>query len=123
MIENEKANFEKLKNEGVITGDYLNLCKFFETKNNVNKKEFFSFSQYMGKEIARIKELYFKDEYHTMNHWITNYLLAKEYYNEYGNLLPKIGEVYEKYGYKIKIDAWVLRQRYLEKNGRLIEKQ
>lgn len=127
MLRSFEEDFERLKNENVVKGDYSNLEQFFELKEKRNMycddKEDKEFYNKIINETGEIKAKYFANRYHTMNNWIKNYLLAKEYYKERGNLLPIQGEVYFHRGYKIKIDEWVMRQRYLCKIKKLHNNQ
>lgn len=137
-----KEAFEKLKKENIIEGEYSNLEMYFEfnqnsdftnkienytdendVKPNSIKVDFIEFSRYLAYEKKEIKQKYFNEEYHTINHWIHNYLLAKEYYKEYGNLKTNVAEVYETHGFSLKIDDWVIRQRTLRRKGQLRENQ
>lgn len=129
MVTNLEENFKKLKEEGSIKGDYSSIEKYLELKKTISsmpsKKELLkksarlAFFEYKSFEVTRINEEYFKDEYHTINHWIGNYVLAKEYYRTHGHLLPFVGEVYEIHDLKFKIDDWVTRQRVLARNKQL----
>lgn len=131
MLRSFEEDFERLKNENVVKGDYSNLEHFFDLKEKSNvysddneKKDIdLAFYNKITSETEKIKTKYFANQYHTINHWIKNYLLAKEYYKERGNLLPIQGEVYFHRGYKIKIDEWVMRQRYLCKIKKLQNNQ
>ena len=131
MLRSFEEDFERLKNENVVKGDYSNLEHFFDLKEKSNvysddneKKDIdLAFYNKITSETEKIKTKYFANQYHTINHWIKNYLLAKEYYKERGNLLPIQGEVYFHSGYKIKIDEWVMRQRYLYKIKKLQNNQ
>lgn len=131
MLRSFEEDFERLKNENVVKGDYSNLEHFFDLKEKSNvysddneKKDIdLAFYNKITSETEKIKTKYFANQYHTINHWIKNYLLAKEYYKERGNLLPIQGEVYFHRGYKIKIDEWVMRQRYLYKIKKLQNNQ
>lgn len=134
MTESLKDSFEKLKAENIIKGEYSNLESYFALKEEVNldndtslreenKIKFLTFSRVIDKEASEIKAKYFKDEYHTIDHWIHNYLLAKEYYKEHKNLITSIGEVYEINGLSLKIDTWLISQRALYRNGQLRENQ
>ncbi len=123
-----KDIFEKLKNENIIEGEYSNLESYFELRQNNNvqkdtKADFIEFSKDLSNELYDIKQKYFKEEYHTINHWIHNYLLAKEYYKTYGTLITNVGEVYETHGFSLKIDDWLIRQRTLYRNNQLRENQ
>lgn len=131
MLRSFEEDFERLKNENVVKGDYSNLEHFFDLKEKSNvysddneKKDIdLAFYNKITSETEKIKTKYFANRYHTMNNWIKNYLLAKEYYKERGNLLPTQGEAYFHRGYKIKIDEWVMRQRYLYKIKKLQNNQ
>jgi len=137
-----KDNFEKLKKQNIIEGEYSNLEAYFEfnqnsdftskienytdendVKPNSMKVNFIEFSRFLAREQYKIKQEFFEEEYHTINHWIHNYLLAKEYYKEYRNLKTKVSEVYETHGFSLKIDDWVIRQRTLKRKGQLRENQ
>lgn len=129
MNKNLEEDFRKLEQEGAIKGEYLSIDKYFELKQALapetpetkvpNKEDRQAFLE----EIFKIRTENFKNEHHTINSWISNYLLAKEYYKLYGHLSPSAGEVYENYGIKLKIDIWVARQRVRHKSGQLRSKQ
>lgn len=117
MSDDLKSIFEKLKNQNVIKGDYANLEFYLDKKKQRNN------IKYLVNEMDEIKKKYFEGQYYTFNRWISNYLLAKEYYKEHGNLETKKEEVYEKFDLSLKINDWLDRQRYLFKKGQLLDNQ
>ncbi len=110
--------------EGFNLGQWLHEQRENKRELTVNQKELLNtveinwgIKMHHHRKHAKEEIRYGEEQYAK---WIENYLLAKQYYQEYHNLdIPTSYVVYNEQGEKIRLGVWVSNQRTNYKAGRI----